>query len=179
MIELTDVVREKLNDPEIIKKMSEYLLLNFGKFNFDVSQDGHSPFPEFFGLRYSLCPNLFRGNKFWVLGESNFLDKDNKLVSDFLRNDKILEEYSHPFKYSKFEGIIASFFNAIAKNPLSFSSVRVYTAKTGKKDDGDFRVFEYDRRNFSIFKKGEWQKYLAECYISSLKLDRNAKNILL
>jgi hypothetical protein len=54
MIELTDAMKEKLDNPQVIKDIANDLLINFGHSNFYELSDGHSPSPDFFGFEFNL-----------------------------------------------------------------------------------------------------------------------------
>jgi len=173
MIELSDSVREKLDNPEIIKGMAESLLINFGKPTFYYDYDRSL---DFFGFDYYLT----------ILPEGDLclrggLDLSRRADFDNLFFTEKLEKSSFDFILSQNQKLISSFFNECSKIS-TLDNVLVYWGEENEDTRHDSRVF-YSTKNSSLvssqfFKKGDWQDYLAKCYLASIKLNRDEKNIL-
>ena len=165
MFKLTNTMKEKLNDSKLITEIAEYILKNKGIFDFEFV---HDPKIDDETLSYSFedLPN----KKIFIRGYGHFPEeieevafkkypRQSKLISSFLfetRNFK--SHFDNLFIYSKLD-------------PLTYSIV--FSSS-----------FDKNNRQFLLtkFKKGFWQDYLAQIYLSSLgelNLKSPKNNILL
>ncbi len=152
---LSDKAKEKLNESEIIKKMSEHVLLTWGKTEHSFSQDHGSyyfdvphsfrDFPDLNIHLYGLLPIVYSGGD---------LGKFNREMADFLQEKsdssvvEVLNQYNHRFKNLE----------------RNFSSISVNWNEKGKLRP----VFQYYNKKPATFKQGPWQEHLAKIYQESL-----------
>ena len=164
-------IEEKLNDPEVIRSISEFLLLKKGKINYDFSYMKKDP------------PGIF----------PTFVDLPNKKIrinGDFSFSSELTSELLGKVDYGT-SNLLQTFYNYFSKLPsrenLILNSLEIEWAKSPfvpdfknlqKYEKEDFlendlksfqKVFSYHGGKSEILGKGEWQIYLAQTYASSLQ----------
>ena len=180
MMELSDSLLEKLNDPEIIKEMTKEILLTWGKHDFSFQPD--------MGWFYSDVIYNFvdlPDSKIGLYGRFDFMrskEMSNFLIAKNIENFK--EGLYLESTFGENQRVLYAFNELFNKTPKDLSSIHVVWNK-GTPEDIDFYPmfdanYSEDSRTNGIktFEKGEWQEYLAKCYLASIKWGDNKKNIL-
>lgn len=139
MRELSEVVREKLNNPEIIKGMAEHLVRNFGR---EIQHNGRFDTDDL-ELMFIDMPSRYLLLRGWI---DNFKNITNREIYS-LEIDWADKGYSWDL-------------NDLTHPTCSKNSKKVYWWMIPKNESGKIFTFE----------KGEWQNYLAKCYLSSLSM---------
>ncbi|MFA5953140.1 MAG: hypothetical protein WC812_00960 [Candidatus Pacearchaeota archaeon] len=135
-------IKDKLDNPEIIKGMAEHLLKNFGVFDFEFVHDPKTSNDE---CLYTFID--FPSKNLLIRGYGNF----PKEFQDFY--------YKNPQIGNK-KDILESFLYLVHNFRSPFGTLSILRE--------DFRVFEIEKDRLKIFEKGPWQKYLAKVYLSTL-----------
>lgn len=173
MEKLSNKVRERLNDPKIIREMAEKILVKAGKenhaFRFDRGYyyDVRYNFSDFPNKKISLKGRV---NLYYDEEMKKFLHKFGVSQKD-KQNIDIISEYHNKFKMDEkgfsFIGIFWS------ENPLmvDFTKLREYSGREIFDGRNLKRMFDYSSDKVSKFEKGPWQEYLAKVYASVLGSD--------
>jgi len=174
MTELSDSVKEKLNNPNVIKKMAEHILLSAG-------QADHS-FCEDRGYYYDVM-HYFKdlpNRKIQIYGRLNlvYVGKDSKYnmeMGEFLHRNlgfdviQTVNLYADKFEEAEKDFSVIRISWDDAPLILNINNLKETKLKDIKKQSKKTkkRVFRCGDGE-DIFEPGEWQEYLAKIYVSTL-----------
>jgi hypothetical protein len=178
MYELTSVMQEKLNDPQIVFKLTENILLNSGRY--DLAFESHKDL-FYRGVHYNYLD--LPANHIILAG--HFEIRENEDLAKFLRQDNI-DGYEEGLDLDQYlrenTKILYSFSELFKKVPKKLSGIQISWNKS--KINFDFRdVFRVYKNPFDnrvdLFEKGEWQDYLCTIYLAEIALRKDSDKILL
>lgn len=177
---LNQTLQDKLNDPEIIRQMAKEILLARGEHKFSFEPDR--------GWFYSTAIYNFvdiPNSKIGLHGRFDLMDA--KPIRDFLIAKNIENFKEGLYLESTFgenQRVLYAFNELFTKIPKDLSSIYIVWNKGNSEEIDFWKVFdayysEDSRINeIKTFEKGEWQNYLAKCYLASIKWGDDKKNIL-
>jgi len=170
MIEISDTIRKKLNDPKIIKGIAEYILVNFGcsSHHVDANSDKSGVYNHisYDFVDFSGMPLLIRGRL--DLEYSGKEQNWNREVYEFFQNiSEGQSVYSLTTSYN-------FFMSKLEKQNFQFIRIALKDLSSGEYNT----VFREDNFDIGSFKKGPWQQRLAEIYLKSLELRKSKKSLL-
>jgi hypothetical protein len=112
---------------------------------------------------------------------------DSKVLYDFLIAKSIENFKEGLYLESTFgenQRVLYAFNELFNKTPKNLSSIHIVWNKGNSQDIDFYPMFDasYSKNpkanEIKTFEKGEWQEYLAKCYLASIKWGNNKKNIL-